>query len=218
MPAQNETRLVEFGKWALRIRPASARPVRLLLLLHGWTGNEDSMWVFVRNFTADFWMVAPRGLYPTRPAGYSWRPALLEEHDKPGFNDLRPSAEALLRLVDEYAASQGVNAQTFDVIGFSQGAALANVLALLFPDRIHRTGILAGFMPPGGESLLDGQRLKGKPFFVAHGTQDEMVGIESARESVSILEGAGARVSFCEEEVGHKLGVNCLHALERFFA
>ncbi len=217
MPDPNRTQLVEFRNWMLRARPASPESARLLMLLHGWTGNEDSMWVFVRNFPAVYWMVAPRAPYAARPSGFSWRQNRGELHDRPGFDDLRPSAETLIQLVDVYSSEMGVKAGSFDVIGFSQGAALANVLTLLYPNRIGRTGVLAGFMPPGGESLLVEGRLNSKPFFVAHGTQDEMVAIEAARQSVKILEQAGAHVTYCEDAVGHKLSVTCLHALERFF-
>jgi predicted esterase len=123
----------------------------------------------------------------------------------------------LIRLVDEYSASAGIDASTFDVMGFSQGAAMCNVLAFLHPDRIRKTGILAGFVPSGLEELVPGRPLLGKPFFVTHGTKDDMVGIERARESVATLEQAGARVTYCEDEVGHKVSVTCLRALKDFF-
>ncbi len=218
MRVQSETQLIELQNWTLRVRPAYAKVPRLLLLLHGWTGDEDSMWVFVRNFPVGYWIVAPRAPHPTKPSGYSWRPYRDGVHDPPHFDDLCPSAEALHSLIDEYSSSIGVDASQFDVMGFSQGAALANVFTLLHPDRIHRVGVLAGFVPIGSESLLSDHRLKDKPFFVAHGTQDEMVKIEFARQSVELLKRAGAKVTFCEDEVGHKLSINCLRALEEFFA
>jgi predicted esterase len=58
----------------------------------------------------------------------------------------------------------------------------------------------------------------GKPFFVAHGTKDEMVTVDRARASIALLEQAGAHVTYCEDEVGHKVSVNCLRALQKFFA
>ena len=131
---------------------------------------------------------------------------------------MRASAEALLALVDKYAASAGIGAKTFDVIGFSQGAAMSNVLAFLYPDRIRKVGILAGFVPKGLDDLVAKRPLEGKPFFVAHGTRDEMVRIDRARESIAILEEAGAKVTYCEDNVGHKVSANCLRALGAFFA
>jgi phospholipase/carboxylesterase len=60
--------------------------------------------------------------------------------------------------------------------------------------------------------------LEGKPFFIAHGTKDETVSIQHARESREILERAGAQVTYSEDEVGHKVSANCLRALKEFFA
>jgi predicted esterase len=184
------------------------------------------MWVFMRNFPEDFLIVAPRGIHPG-PTGYSWRPPRAAPagesgedtpRGRPGLKDLEPAARALPGLVDDYAAAAGIPADRFDVIGFSQGAALAAVLALLHPARIGRAGMLAGFLAEGAQALLEGRPLEGKLFFVAHGTRDQTVPVETARQSVESLEGAGARVTYCEDAVGHKLGLACLRALEKFFA
>ncbi len=59
---------------------------------------------------------------------------------------------------------------------------MCNVLAFLFPQRVRKTAILAGFVPAGLESLVAKRPLVGKPFFVAHGTKDEMVRIDRARQ------------------------------------
>jgi len=58
--------------------------------------------------------------------------------------------------------------------------------------------------------------LAGKNIFVAHGTLDQMVPIDRARASIGLLEQAGAQVTYCEDEVGHKLSANCLRALEAY--
>jgi phospholipase/carboxylesterase len=130
---------------------------------------------------------------------------------------MRTSADRLINMVDEYASSAGIDAHTFDLIGFSQGAAMCNVLAFLYPGRIGKTGILAGFVPKGLDELVSKRPLAGKPFFVAHGTKDEMVAIDRARESIAILEEAGAKVTYCEDNVGHKVSATCLKAMGEFF-
>ncbi len=218
MRVPNETNLITFQDWTLRVRPASEGTPRLLLLLHGWTGDENSMWLFTRNLTTNYWMIAPRGPHAAEPSGYSWRPHLSGNHSWPGLDDLRPPAEALIRLVDDYAAENKIDVSQFDVAGFSQGAAMTNTLALLYPERIRRAAVLAGFVPAGAESVAAKCPLNGKPFFVAHGTLDEMVKVEYARQSIQMLEQAGANVTYCEDEVGHKVSASCMHALENFFA
>jgi phospholipase/carboxylesterase len=217
----NDTELITFQNWTLRVRAATTLPARLLLLLHGWTGNEDSMWVFVRNFSSAHWIAAPRAIYAAEPSGYSWRTRrthLSETGGGPSLDDLRPAVSLLIDLVDDYSAQNRIDASQFDVMGFSQGAALTNALTLLHPERVRRAGILSGFVPIGSESLIEKSSLNGKPFFVAHGTLDEQVKVEYARQSVEMLERAGARVTYCEDEIGHKLSAQGLRALEKFFA
>ncbi|MCL4528250.1 MAG: alpha/beta fold hydrolase [Chloroflexi bacterium] len=226
MRIQSDTDLITFQDWTLRVRPAAAGVPRLMLLIHGWTGDENSMWVFARSLPRDFWMIAPRAPYATERGGYSWRPPRAENVRRtpndsrgwPGFDDFRHAADSLIRLVDAYAAQNGMDVKQFDVMGFSQGAALTNTIALLYPERIRRAGVLAGFIPAGAESVIEKRPLNGKPIFVAHGTLDEMVSIEYARQSVEMLERAGASVTFCEDEVGHKVSANCMRGLEQFFA
>ena len=77
-------------------------------------------------------------------------------------------------------------------------------------------GILAGFVPGCVDGLVAQRPLEGKPFFVAHGTRDERVSIDRARASIDILERSGANVTYCEDEVGHKVSLNCLRALRKF--
>jgi phospholipase/carboxylesterase len=214
----NNSTLVTFDRWTLRVRESSDPHCRLLLMIHGLTGDESSMWVFGRNMPSRYWLVAPRAPHSVESGGYSWRPPFdSSEFGRPTLEQLRVGAEGLVRLVDEYAASAGIDASTFDVVGFSQGGAMSNVLAFLYPQRIRKTGILAGFVPRGLEDLASQRPLEGKPFFVAHGTRDEMVRIDRARESIAILEDAGAKVTYCEDDVGHKVSATCLRALREFF-
>jgi phospholipase/carboxylesterase len=212
------TELIEFENWTLRIRKTIHPAPRLLLMIHGFTGDENSMWVFARDLPTQYWIVAPRAPYVTEPGGYSWRPPQPSTNDRPSLEQLRPAAEALIQLIDAYPLSAGIDARVFDVIGFSQGAAMSNLLAFLYPHRIRKTGILAGFAPSGLEELVARRPLEGKPFFVAHGTNDETVPVDRARASIEILEGAGAQVTYCEDEVGHKVSLNCLRALRSFLA
>jgi phospholipase/carboxylesterase len=220
MPDPNDTSLITFNGWTLRVHETTNASPRLMLLIHGLTGDENSMWVFARNLSPDYWMVAPRAPYLTQmtQGGYSWAPTADDAEERSSLEQLRDSAAALIRLVDEYAASVQLDARTFDVVGFSQGGAMCSALAFLYPERISKAAILAGFVPSGLEELVSQRPLEGKPFFVAHGTKDERVSVERARASMKILEGAGVRVTYCEDNVGHKVSATCLRALKDFFA
>ena len=213
-----ETELIQFEGWTLRIRESTNPTPRLLLMIHGITGDENSMWVFGHDMPAHYWIVAPRAPYPADPGGYSWRPPQFENMDGPSLELLKESAAALIQLVDAYSASMGIDSSVFDVIGFSQGGVLSNVLTFLYPQRIRKAGILAGFVPSGLEELISQRPLEGKVIFVAHGTKDEMVTIDRARASINLLKQAGGIVTYCEDKVGHKMSVNCLRSLKEFLA
>ena len=218
MPTQNRAELVSFQGWILRAHRSVAKPCRLLVLVHGRTGDEDSMWVFARNLPRDYWIVAPRAPYPALSSGYSWVPTSSGSGEHAGLDDLRTSADALVAVLDAYASQHQLQAHQFDIIGFSEGAALASTVALTYPGRIRRLAMLAGFVPDGVEDVLPSQPLDGVPVFVAHGTLDDLVGIDQAHRSVAMLQQAGAQVAFCEAEIGHKVSAACLRGLDRFFA
>jgi len=134
--AATNTELIEFKNWALRVRASQSASPRLLVLIHGWTGDENSMWVFTRGLSPDYWMMAPRAPHPAEPSGFSWRPpqpltlrrAQGAADGRPSLEMLLPAAEALIRLVDEYSASVKLDALQFDLMGFSQGAAMVNLV------------------------------------------------------------------------------------------
>ena len=43
-----------------------------------------------------------------------------------------------------------------------------------------------------------------------------MVPVDRARASMEILERAGAEITYCEDEVGHKVSLNCVRALRSY--
>jgi len=211
---KNEALLTTFEDWTLRLRPPQGKPAALLLMLHGWTGDENSMWSFARNLPQDWWILAPRAPYPAAQGGYSWRAPVTGGF--PSLEQLQPSAAALMDLLERWEIANGREPAPVNLIGFSQGGALAVAMALLYPERLARVGILAGFAPLQTEAFIPSAPLKGRHFFWAHGTKDETVKIDFARRSAQVLEQCGARLTFCEAEVGHKVGAECLRQLEAY--
>ncbi len=171
--------------------------------------------VFVSRFPKEAILILPRGLYATPLGGYGWQP----DHQKKwaSITNFQPAVESLMDLLDPLLFPTA-DFKRLTLVGFSQGAALAYTFALLYPERVTSLAALAGFMPEGADACLKGEPhlLQGKPIFVAHGTKDEMVPIERAREAVALLEQAGAQVAYCESAVGHKLSAECFGGLGEF--
>lgn len=194
--------------------PLGEGPHPVLLLLHGWTGDERVMWVFTRRISERYLMIAPRGIFPTSSGGFGWQSEI--SHEWPEVADFRISSEALLELLNlkNFPAADFSN---ISGIGFSQGAALMFTFALLNPKGIKALAGLAGFLPEDGHQLVKKTPLSNKRIFIAHGRLDDRVPVEKARQAVEILTQAGAQVSYCEEDVGHKLSASCFRSMESFF-
>jgi phospholipase/carboxylesterase len=206
---------ISIDHWLMRLhRPDGLGPFPVILLLHGWTGDENSMWVFTTRLPKNALMVAPRGLFKAKESGYSWH--LEPSAFWPWVHDFQPVVEKLFSVISSLNFPDG-DFSNLHILGFSQGAALAYTMALMFPERLASLAGLSGFLPDGATTWLGSDRLKGLPVFIAHGTEDERVPIGRARMSVELIEKAGATVTYCEDDVGHKLSAKCFHGLEAFY-
>lgn len=212
----NNRRTIEIDGWKVKVQtPAGSASHPVLLLLHGWTGDENAMWVFESRLPQDSMLIAPRGLYTTPLGGYGWHPHRVNYW--PWVDDFNPAIEALRAILNNEQFPEGDFAR-LGIMGFSQGAALAFALALLYPAEVGSLAGLSGFLPEGAQALARNRPLIDKRIFLAHGTQDELVPVERARQAVNTLEEAGAQVTYCEDDVGHKLSATCFDGLERFLS
>jgi phospholipase/carboxylesterase len=175
-------------------------------MLHGLTGDENSMWVLETALPEGARVVAPRGPFANAGEGYSW--IRVPDSSLPAAEAFAPAAQVIARLAAELA----LHAAHLVIMGFSQGAALALALSALGTLRPAGVVALAAFLPDG-----DTSRLAGLDVFWGHGTQDDKVPIARARSDVARLRHAGASVVYCEADVGHRLGVECLRGLRDWF-
>lgn len=219
MQINNNAQTLYDRGWIVRIQPpALPAPRRIMLLLHGWTGDETVMWVFARSLPDDFLMLAPRGPVPTGTSlgGFGW------VKDRPGsareFAAYAESGARLMDAVGAWAQERGAGGLPLHLMGFSQGAALAYTLLIQYPDRVASMAALAGLVPNGAEKALQPGLLAGKPVLITHGARDETVPVQKAREAAELFSRAGADVTYCEDDSGHKLGPGCHKRLASFFA
>ena len=217
MPTTTDSQLVMYKDWTFRLRMPAAKPKRLLVLLHGWMGDENSMGVLARNLAPEIAILSPRGIVAVPEGGYSWREIRPGTWGSAALEDFQPAARALIAFLDDWGASAGLEVDQFDLMGFSQGAAMTYTMALLYPQRVWQMAALSGFIPGGGIFLPAMPQLSEKKVFVSHGRQDDMVPVEESRRAVQQLEQAGALVTYCESDTGHKISKECLKAMEMFF-
>ncbi len=208
--------ILELPGGIVRIKqPEREGESELFVLLHGWTGDEDAMWIFTSQLPEHAYWVAPRGFYRATLGGYSW---LSEEITNwPKFSDFQPAMERLFDLLDQLPNHQ-LKPTCTHIIGFSLGAALGMSLFMRYPERLATFAGLSGFLPLGIQEFAQPGMLAGKEVFLAHGNQDAIVPVEKARQAAELFRLAGANVILCEDDVGHKLSASCFRAMGKFFS
>jgi phospholipase/carboxylesterase len=178
-----------------------------VIMLHGLGGDENAMWVLVKALPKVSWIVAPRGLFPLSKSSFSWVSQTLSGW--PTAQDFQASIGALKTLVEELEDRDGFFREHVVFMGFSQGAALAFSAATDPELRPKAIISAAGFLPKG-----DFTNLEDLPVFWGHGSRDEWIPIEKARSEANLLRDFGVRIRFCEADVAHKLGIECLNGLK----
>jgi len=208
----SESFVLDEDGWIVRVQPAlSSPPASLVIFLHGWTGDENSMGIFAGGLQSS-WCVFPRA--PVKlAAGYAWvnNPSIPSAH----LSDFWPVAQDLFGEITRWIRTYALDQLPVYLVGFSQGAAMALSLTIRYP-LFQRTAVLSGFLPAGADEFLQNNSLAGREILIAHGRLDDVVPVDLARRTFQALDGAGAEVDYCEEEVGHKLSKNCFDRLKKF--
>jgi len=195
--------------------PLGDKPVPVIILLHGWTGDEKSMWVFSSRLPNDCLCIAPRGLFNSSMGGYGWYQDGVGQW--PELEDFKESITALDTLMQANFVRAHWDRRAISLVGFSQGAALAYGYSVQWSTPIKSIAGLSGFVPNGIQKFIYEKPLLNIPVFVTHGLQDKIVPIERARNGVSVLQELGALVTYCEDEAGHRLSPACFRGLQKFF-
>jgi phospholipase/carboxylesterase len=199
----------------------------LIVMLHGLSGDENVMWIFDhalprRDGNRAVTVIAPRALYASSFGGYSWtrsvvRGALVRDDlDKADF---QAALEALARFVAEMITLYESDPQRVLLMGFSQGAALSYAYSLLHPGSLRGVIALAGFMSAdtsAGTRTASGTADALPHYLILHGTDDEAVPIDRAREARSVLESRGATVEYHEHRTEHKVSAQGMKEIKRW--
>lgn len=212
-----DSRVIYDQGWLFRYtKSANAGRHRLLLMLHGWTGNEDSMNVFQRNLPDDYYMVAPRGIVALDEGGYGWLAGMAGKGAS--LAAFQEPVDALAKMLPYWLQLQPDTFPQISLMGFSQGAALALSFSLYHPQLVDRVVAMAGFLPYLPDDFMPDKAVKSTQYFIAHGSQDSMVPIERAQQAKIQLENFGASVTYCEDAVRHRISSRCLRSVQQFMA
>ena len=142
--------------------------------------------------------------------GYAWTPS----GGQPGGEDAATRAEELLvGFFDEAMERHGITEGGMVMGGFSQGGMMSYRFGLRRPEMFAGLVVLSGRVT-SPEILADNlPEHRDQPIFVAHGTQDAVIGVAAARESKDFLTAQGYSPQYREYNMAHEISQDVISDL-----
>ena len=185
-----------------------------VLLVHGRGDSASGILGLSNEFDAgDIAWLAPQA------AGHTWYPYSFlapMPQNEPGLSSaLRVLEELVTRLGDE-----GIPPERVVLMGFSQGACLAQEFAARHARRYHAiVGLSGGLIGPPGTPREYAGAFDGTPVFLGCSNIDPHIPEERVRESATVFQRMGAEVDMrIYPGMGHTVNEDEIDAVRRLLA
>jgi len=189
--------------------PGGAGPHPTILTLHGRGANAfDLLGLAPYLCNGKFLMICPQGPLetPIGPGafGYAWYPMSMGV--PPDIGAILSSREKLQQFLDACMKRYPIDTKKLVVLGFSQGGVMAYSLALSNPERFAGLAVLSSWLPKELiPELSIKEAVQSLPTIVQHGSQDQMIEVQRARDSVEQLRVLRVPLTYREYDMGHEI-------------
>lgn len=187
----------------------------LLILLHGVGSNENDLFSLTDFLPDSLMIVAARGPITLGRDRFGWYEITFSRGvPKIDTEQQVKSHKIILEFLDYLSNKYQFNSKQVWIGGFSQGAVMSYSVGLEHPDRIKGIIALSGRLLEETKSqILIEDQSKGQRIYIAHGTNDNVIPVTSARASKDYLESVGLVPIYKEYMEGHTISQEMLKDL-----
>ena len=178
----------------------------LLIMLHGYGSDENDLFSFASELPKELFILSVRAPYQMQPFGNAWY-AINFDADQGKWNDndqAKLSLDLISEFIDEAVSTYPVDAGNITLLGFSQGTILCYAIALTYPNKVKNIIALSGYINkdiiPGN---LDKSNYTHLDFYCSHGSVDQVIPVDWARQTPQFLEALNIKYQYREFPVGH---------------
>lgn len=178
----------------------------LIIMLHGYGSDENDLFSFAPELDDKFLILSLKAPIPIMPFGNCWYNIYFEApQGKWSDNDEAISSrDKIANFIDYAIETYDVDENNITLLGFSQGCILAMATALTYPKKIHNVVGLSGYINRDIiPSELNKEDFKHLDFYCSHGTVDQVIPVEWARQTPGFLSNFGIKHVYNEFPVGH---------------
>lgn len=186
-----------------------------IFLLHGMGSNEHDLVQLVAGFKEQCHIFSLQGPIKHSP-GYAF--FTIQEEGKPDRHVFDKIVVHLQRFILEAVEEFQLDIDNLFVVGFSQGAVLAQTLGLTMGIQLKGVVALSGYIPDFVRLEYAKRSVDHLKLFISHGEYDYIIPSQWGEESKSYFEEIGADVTFFMHQDGHGVTPENQRALESFLA
>jgi len=178
----------------------------LLIMLHGYGSDENDLFSFASELPKSLFIVSAKAPYALQPYGNAWY-AINFDADKGKWNNNEQaiaSREVLAKFIDEVCETYPVDKKNVTLLGFSQGTILSYAVALSYPEKVKNIVALSGYINKDIlPENLNQDDYKDLDFYCSHGSVDQVIPVNWARQTTPFLESLNIKHTYSEFPVGH---------------
>lgn len=186
-----------------------------IFLLHGLGSNEQDLFQLVDTFQTNCHIFGLQGPISHSP-GYAFY--TFEEEGKPVQDVFDKVLQVTRGFIAEAMLNYEIDPEQIYVVGFNQGAVLAQSLALVMGNMIRGTVVLSGYLPEFVKVEYNKYPMDQAHIFISHGEYDYDYPISWGQESAAFFEDYGTNVTFKQYPDGHGVTQQNLQDLVAFLA
>jgi len=177
-----------------------------LIMLHGYGSDENDLFSFASELSDELFIISVRAPYQLQPFGNAWY-AINFDAEKGKWSDNEQAIESrdkIVHFIDEAIESYPIDKNNINLLGFSQGTILSYAVALSYPQKINNVVALSGYI---NLDIITGgfqkNNLSDLSFYCSHGSVDQVIPIDWARNNPKILKELNVNHVYEEFPVGH---------------
>lgn len=190
----------------------------LLILLHGVGSNEQDLFRVANSLPDNFLVISARAPFTIAEGRYKWYDVDFSS-GTPRFNaeQAEKSRVIILNFINQLKEKHSFNENEIYLGGFSQGAIMSFSVGLTQPDKIKGIIALSGrVLADIKPKIADQNKLKSLKVFVIHGTKDEVLSINYARQSKQLLDSLNIQHTYVELNMGHAITNDVIDLLNKW--
>jgi len=185
-----------------------------IFLFHGYGSDEKDLLPLVEDFKETYHIFSLCGPITIFPGYAYW---IFDEYGTSNSVEFDEAIESAQSFINKAIEEYNLNSKNIVLLGFSQGAMLAQSLALAMGERISKVVALSGYVPDFvKEEKYEKKSVEHLKIFISHGVNDMVVPYQLGEATRDYFKSLGADITFKSYDSGHFVTLENKNDLVKF--